>query len=149
NELGQSDYVSQQQSADNVAHKAEAFGFVVRSINGHDPDQIRDALAALPVIQNGNRPFAIVARTVKGWGAAAEQGMGKHGTPVKKDKMSEVLSQLDKTAKELGVTDYKIAGELTISSPSDPRFQISNFKPIKISDFKEGLAAVGLDKDFS
>ena len=52
-------------------------------------EQIRQALNELHVVKNGNRPLAIVARTVKGWGAPAEQGMGKHGTPVKKDKMAE------------------------------------------------------------
>src|SRR5918997_4779568 len=95
NELAQSDYVSPQQSAETLAKKAEAFGFIARVIDGHDPEQIARAFSELNVIKNGNRPFAIMARTIKGWGAAAEQGMGKHGTPVKKDKMQEVMTQLD------------------------------------------------------
>ena len=107
NELAQSDWVSPQQSYQGLADKLKAFGFIVREVDGHDPLEIAKALNELHVIQNGNRPLAIVARTVKGWGASAEQGMGKHGTPVKKDKMGEVLAELDKTAKDMGVADYK------------------------------------------
>jgi transketolase len=147
NELAQSDWVSPQQSAEGLAKKAEAFGFIVRTIDGHDPQQISKALSELHVIQNGKRPFAIVARTVKGWGAAAEQGMGKHGTPVKKDKMPEVFAELDKTARDLGVSDYKIDGDLKIPAPKGSA-KPSQSGAIKIAPFVEGLAMVGLDKDF-
>lgn len=67
NELAQSDYVSPQQSYGGLADKLRAFGFFVRVIDGHEPREIKDALSELHVIQNGNRPMAIVARTVKGW----------------------------------------------------------------------------------
>ena len=148
NELAQSDYVSPQQSYQGLADKLEAFGFFVRQVDGHDPHDIQDALNELRVVQNGQRPLAIVARTVKGWGAPAEQGMGKHGTPVKKDKMGEVLGQLDRTAKDLSVADYKINGELTIS-PVTAKAPAVEKKPIKVKAFAEGLALVGLDKDLS
>ena len=57
NELAQSDWVSPQQSADTLAKKAEAFGFITRIIDGHDPEQITKAFSELHVIKNGNRPF--------------------------------------------------------------------------------------------
>jgi transketolase len=148
NELAQSDYVSPQQSFQGLAEKLEAFGFIVRILNGHDPDQIAYALDELRVIQNGQRPLAIVARTIKGWGASAEQGMGKHGTPVKKDKLNDVLGQLDKTAKDLGVVGYKIEGELTIA-PITTKAPPHEKKGIKIKSYADGLAAVGLDKDLA
>src|SRR5579864_5503784 len=148
NELAQSDYVSPQQSYQGLSRKLEAFGFIVREVDGHDPHDINDAFSELRVIQNGQRPLAIVARTVKGWGAPAEQGMGKHGTPVKKDKVPEVLGQLDRTARDLGVADYKIEGELTIPSPA-AKVPITEPKGIKAKPFAEGLAAVGLDKDLA
>ncbi len=148
NELAQSDWVSPQQSADTLAKKAEAFGFIARIIDGHDPEAIAKAFSELHVVKNGHRPFAIIARTVKGWGAAAEQGMGKHGTPVKKDKMSEVLGELDKTAKALGVESYKIDGELKIPAPPEGKNpQAEGKKTIKAAGFEAGLALVGLDKD--
>ncbi|HEX4056441.1 MAG TPA: transketolase [Tepidisphaeraceae bacterium] len=148
NELAQSDWVSPQQSYQGLADKLKAFGFFVRLIDGHDPHDIDNALSELHVIQNGQRPMAIVARTVKGWGAPHEQGMGKHGTPVKKDQLGEVLGELDHTAKDLGVLDYKASGELkpgaiTAKAPAREK------KQIKIKSFADGLAAVGMDKDLS
>ena len=139
NELAQSDWVSPQQSAETLAKKAEAFGFIARVIDGHDPEQLSKAFNELNVIKNGNRPFAIMARTVKGWGAAAEQGMGKHGTPVKKDKLNDVFAQLDKTAKELGVADYKPDGELKISPPLLPETRTP--KPERRSAFPTSRTA--------
>jgi transketolase len=150
NELAQSDWVSPQQSAETLAKKAEAFGFIARVIDGHDPEQISKAFNELNVIKNGNRPFAIMARTVKGWGAAAEQGMGKHGTPVKQDKLKDVFGQLDKTAKELGVENYKLDGELQIKPPAaSNKERVTSNQPIKILNLTEGFALVGLDKDLA
>ncbi|MDB5289501.1 MAG: Transketolase central region [Phycisphaerales bacterium] len=148
NDLAQSDYVSPQQSYQGLAEKLKAFGFIVRVIDGHDPAEIKDALDELNVIKNGNRPLGIVARTVKGWGAPDEQGMGKHGTPVKKDKLPTILGELDQTAKDLGVADYKPDSELKIPAPKVPAKPVES-KPIKIAPFAEGLAAVGLDKDLA
>src|SRR6266550_6656762 len=138
NELAQSDYVSPQQSDEVIAKKLMDFGYIVQVINGHSPQEIANAFAKLPVVQNGTRPMAIVAKTVKGWGAAAEQGMGKHGTPVKKDKMAEVIGQLDQTAKDLGVADYKLNGELKPPAPKSTA-KAAEHKPIKIAAFQEGL----------
>jgi transketolase len=152
NELAQSDWVSPQQSFEGLEGKLKAYGFIVRAINGHDPDQIKEALGELPVVQNGKRPLAIVARTVKGWGAPDEQGMGKHGTPVKKDKMATIFAELDQTAKDLGVADYKLNGELKISPPKsigDKGVGPHTHKPIKIAPYAEGLAMVGMDKDLA
>lgn len=148
NELAQSDWVSPQQSYQGLADKLEAYGFIVRKINGHDPIAIREALIELNVVKNGQRPLAIVARTIKGWGAPDEQGMGKHGTPVKKDQLGTVLGELDRTARDLNVFDYKTDGELKlppITAKAPPREK----KAIKIKSFADGLAAVGLDKDLS
>jgi transketolase len=148
NELAQSDWVSPQQSFEGLAAKLKAFGFIVRVIDGHAPAEIREALGELPVIKNGHRPLAIVARTVKGWGALSEQGMGKHGTPVKKDHLAEIFGQLDATARDLGVAEFKIGDELKITPPKT-KLAAPEAKPIKAASFVEGLAKVGLDKDFA
>jgi len=148
NDLAQSDYVSPQQSYQGLADKLKAFGFIVRVIDGHCPNDIQEALNELHVVQNGKRPLAIVARTVKGWGAASEQGMGKHGTPVKKDKLGETLGELEQTAKDLGVGGYQVVGELKISAPKAKIAPVAK-TPIKIKSFADGLAGVGLDKDLA
>ncbi len=146
NELAQSDYVSGQQSADTIAKKAEAYGFVARVVDGHDPAQIKRALDELPVIKNGTRPLAIIARTVKGWGAKSEQGTGKHGHPVKKDDMQKIFGELDATARDLGVGDAKANGELKIIAPT-AKPQAAEKKSIKIVPFAEGITSAGLGKD--
>jgi transketolase len=148
NELAQSDWVSPQQSFETVAAKLQAYGFIVRVIDGHSPLEIKEALGELPVIQNGHRPLAIVARTVKGWGAVSEQGMGKHGTPVKKDKLPAILGELDQTAGDLGVAEFKPAGELKILPPKDKQ-PVRDHKPIKAPSLADALAKVGLDKELS
>jgi transketolase len=148
NELAQSDWVSPQQSYQGLADKLRAYGFTTLVIDGHDPHQIDNAFGELHVIQNGQKPLAIVARTIKGWGAPHEQGMGKHGTPVKKDQVPVILGELDQTAKDLNVADYKIGSELkpgAVTTKAPPHEK----KAIKIKSFAEGLAAVGLDKDLA
>lgn len=149
NELAQSDWVSPQQSYQGIAEKAEAYGFIVRIIDGHDPMEIGKAFNELNVIKNGNRPLAIVARTIKGWGSPSEQGMGKHGTAVKKEKLDSVLAELDQTAKDLGAGDVSVASsELSVGKPAATNNgQRATDQQIKIVPFEEGLAAVGLDKD--
>ncbi len=99
NALAQSDFVSPQQSSEILAEKLLAYGFIVRVVDGHDPRALKAVLDELPVVQNGNRPLAIVAETVKGWGAASEQGMGYHGKPA--DDAEKVLSELGETLDDL------------------------------------------------
>jgi transketolase len=146
NALAQSDWVSTQQSAEVLADKLEAFGCIVRTIDGHDPYQIKKAFDELNVVRNGNRPLAIVAQTVKGWGSLSEQGMGKHGTPVKKDKMDQIFKELDQTARDLGIVDGRSNGELkigTIATKSPPRDR----RPIKVPPFDEQMEKMGFLKD--
>src|SRR4051794_19429939 len=137
NELAQSDWVSPQQSYQGIAEKAEAYGFIVRVIDGHDPLEIGKAFNELNVIKNGNRPLAIVARTIKGWGAPSEQGMGKHGTAVKKDKLASVLGELDQTAKDLGAGDNSAKDELKIVPPKQGGSAPAASGPVKIKSFEE------------
>ncbi len=143
NSLAQSDYVSPQQSSEVTAEKLAAHGFVVRIIDGHDPDAIKRTLDELPVVRNGQRPMAIVAETVKGWGMADEQGLGHHGKPVPEKELKKILGELDETADGLGVEGYSFNGELKIPSPPKP----ANIKrgpglgEIKAGDFMAAMEA--------
>lgn len=146
NALAQSDWVSPQQSADVLARKCEAYGFVVRVIDGHNPDEIKAALNELHVVKNGSRPLAIIAKTVKGWGSKSEQGMGKHGTPVKQDKMQTVFAELDQTAKDLGAAGAAASKSVAIEKPQGAGEQ-SAAKKISI-DFDAAMADAGLLEAF-
>jgi len=100
NGLGQSDYVSGQQSSEVMAGKLAAFGFDVKVINGHNWDEVFAALTAEPA----DKPIAIVAKTVKGWGVTALQGQGCHGKPLKEDQLAAAIADLDQQAQQLGVS---------------------------------------------
>ncbi len=108
NTLGQSDFVSHAQDWQHLQRKAEAFGFTAVVIDGHDAAAIEDALRRREELGAG-KPLCIVARTVKGWGVPALGGMGHHGTPVPKNQLESVLSELDKRAAELGIANVDTA----------------------------------------
>ena len=105
NTLGQSDYVSSAQDWEHLAAKAAAFGARTEIIDGHDPAAIERALR----IEEDQRPLAVIARTVKGWGVPSLGGPGHHGTPVKAEALAGVLAELER---QLGtwVSPYRGAG---------------------------------------
>src|SRR5205085_12487488 len=83
NHFARSDAVSPQQSAETLVKKLEAYGYRALLIDGHNPTAIQDALSqhAQNQFDPQSPPIAIVAKTVKGWGSASQQGMGHHGKP--------------------------------------------------------------------
>jgi len=105
NQLGQSDYVSHAQSSDVLAKKAEAFGWKVVTIDGHNPVQIDGALKQIKEAHTLGKPLCLIARTVKGWGAPSQHGLGHHGSPVAEKDLSGVLAELDHTLGYLGARD--------------------------------------------
>ena len=134
NTLGQSDFVSHAQDWQHLQRKAEAFGFTAVVIDGHDAAAIEDALRRREELGAG-KPLCIVARTVKGWGVPALGGMGHHGTPVPKNQLEAVLSELDKRAAELGIANVDTAA-------SEAAFRIA--PPLAGADSQGGGTADGL-----
>jgi transketolase len=79
------------------AKKAEAFGWAVREIDGHDVEQIEQTLKSVP-FEKG-KPSFVIARTVKGRGVKElENTVASHYRCVPDDKLAEVYE-------ELGVSD--------------------------------------------
>lgn len=101
NEYGQADRVSQQQSAERIAAKLQAYGFNVKTIDGHNPSQIKAALDAFVALGADATPMAVVARTVKGWGSTVMQGGGWHGKPATGDALKKSLAELDEKRVQL------------------------------------------------
>jgi len=120
---GQSDAVSRQQRPEVTAAKLRAAGFVVREIDGHDPEQIRDALKQHTAHAESPdcRPLAIVARTVKGWGFTDVLGSDVHGKPVPQADLDRAMTALDETARKVGARwtdrDLKIPAVPSVSPP--------------------------------
>jgi len=73
-----------------IADKFRAFGWDVTGIDGHDMDQIVPALTAA-----GDRPRAVVARTVKGRGVSfMENEAGWHGKAPNEEQAARALAEL-------------------------------------------------------
>ncbi|MEM9661522.1 MAG: transketolase, partial [Planctomycetota bacterium] len=119
NEFGQADRVSHQQSAEMLAKKLEAYGFDVRTIDGHKPEAIKGAFDEFAERSTGNgAPMAVIAKTVKGWGAPSIQGGGWHGKPPSGEALQRALEELDQTGMEL-TTSLSNADMFEIQPPNE------------------------------
>ena len=140
NGQAQSDYVSPRQSPDALAKKLEAFGFDVKTIDGHNWDEVFGALTA----EVGEKPIAIVAKTVKGWGVTELQQHTYHGKPLKADQLAQADADLDAKAAELGVAETEDTPAVALSAPS--RLESPPVSaPITAGSFAQALQAVGLE----
>jgi len=130
NEYGQAGRVSEQQSPERLTDKLKACGFEVLSIDGHNPSQIKGALDAFAARAESDdpKPIAVVARTVKGWGAPSVQGGGWHGKPPTGEALSKALSELDERRIEL-TSSLASSDQFTIQPPAE----VSTPEP-KVSD---------------
>jgi len=76
-----------------LSKKFKAFGWEVVKIDGHNLNEITDALKAA---KKSDKPTAIIAKTVKGKGAPmAEGNFAYHGVPLTADEMAEVAAHLE------------------------------------------------------
>ena len=144
NGQGQAGLVSPQQSPERLAAKAAAFGWEVAVIDGHDPRAIEEAFARVGQCE---KPLAIVAKTVKGWGVEQLQKGNWHGKPPRPEDLPDIDTSLDKTvAQAVG----KAAGDESLPAPSAPARPKDVARPdprgVEWPAFHEAIASVGLDK---
>ncbi len=138
NGQGQSDHVSDQQSAQTLQAKLEAFNFEVKVIDGHDFEQIFEALTA----EATDKPIAVVAKTVKGWGVEILQDQGHHGKPLTEEQVPQALASLDEKASQLGVAEMEDSEAAELTSPEP--IQRSQRGRLSAGSIAEGLQAAGL-----
>ncbi len=138
NRHGQAAPVSPQQYPESIAAKATAFGWRVVDVDGHNPEELS---AAFEQIGKGDRPVAVVARTVKGWGIDSIQAKNYHGKPIPPDNLAEACSELDATGQRLGAVP---SGDMVPARPPDlPRREAGG--AIRIGAFEGALGRVGLE----
>ena len=78
-----------------LADKWRAFGWEVTSVDGHDFQELFQALDAFK--QTKGKPFAIIANTVKGKGVSFMEGQHKwHGKAPNAEQLKEALAELEK-----------------------------------------------------
>ena len=140
NGQGQSDYVSEQQSAATLAKKAEAYGCEVKVIDGHDWTDVFGALEA----ESSGRPIVIVAKTVKGWSVNELMKHTSHGKPLTAGQIEAAMGDLDAKAKELGVGEAADTAKAEVKAPAVIKRPAA--KKISLGSFSEAMKAAGNDK---
>jgi transketolase len=104
NRLGQSQETMFGHHIEAYARKFKAFDFEVITIDGHNYEEIDQALQTAQ--RSVGKPFAIVAKTYKGHGVSfLENKDGWHGKALKKE-------ELEKALKELGPVDDNLRFQL-------------------------------------
>ena len=95
---------------DDTPARFEAYGWhVIRDVDGHDPDAIKAALAAIPA--DGDRPVLVCCRTVIGYGSPNKQGSeSTHGAPLGADEIAAVRKQLEWAHPPFHIPDDVYAG---------------------------------------
>lgn len=93
-----------------LGDKWSAFNWAVRQIDGHDPQQIDDALKSVPFEQG--KPSVIIAHTVKGKGVSfMENQLAWHYKSPNDQQLADALSGLDLVSAEarhsVGATNEK------------------------------------------
>jgi len=117
NRQGQSQPTMLQHDLQTYRARFEAFGWQTAVLDGHDMAAILDALTAA---QAAERPFAILARTLKGKGVSAvEDKEGWHGKPLPPDLAGQAIAEL------MPSPDLQAAAaQLRVLPPSDvPLFE--------------------------
>lgn len=78
-----------------VAEKFHAFNWEVIEIDGHDIDQIHQALNQAQKLSQGQKPVCILAQTIKGKGVSfMEDQVGWHGVAPKDEDLNKALEEL-------------------------------------------------------
>lgn len=141
NAQGQAGLVSVQQSPEALAKKLDAYGWTVTTVDGHDPDAIRSELESF---EKSPAPFAIIARTVKGWGVEEFQRSNYHGKPLSEDQLPAAFASLDQMRRRFeGQAGHSVERMAQRRGASRPPTSTAEGK-IKLPPFGECLKNAGL-----
>lgn len=132
NRLGQSQETSLGWDLHKYADRFQSFGWETIEIDGHDYDEINAAMKQCNNLTMKGKPFAIIAKTIKGKGVSfLENKDGWHGKPVPPDMLEKALAELGQVDLEMKVKVKKPA--FVISFPKSPK----SFKP-KLLKYNKG-----------
>lgn len=94
--------ITEVMSPEPVEEKFKAFGWKVINVNGHDHQQIIEAIEEAK--KTKDKPTMIVADTIKGKGVSfMENVAGWHGTPPNKEQRDKAIEELDALLSKLEV----------------------------------------------
>jgi transketolase len=107
NRLGQSEETMFGHRVEEYAQKFRAFDWEVITIDGHNFEEIENALTQAKQNTTG-KPFAIIAKTFKGKGVSfLENKDNWHGKPVPKDQLQQALDELGQLPDESVIFSLK------------------------------------------
>ncbi|SNT15758.1 transketolase [Asanoa hainanensis] len=116
NRLGQSGPTELQWDLDAYARRASAFGARVLTIDGHDLEEIDEALRSA-TDRTDDRPTVILARTLKGRGFSEVENMeGWHGKPLPKEMADRAIRELG------GSSDLVVRGPVPVDEAPVSRY---------------------------
>ncbi len=125
NGQGQSQRTMYGFDVDRFAEIFRAFGWFTVTIDGHDYDQIIDAFKECRA-SGGDKPRAIVARTLKGKGVSLfEDKDNWHGKPVPTSELETALKELSELHDNGGFTPKPRKAPASASGPGSHRIQVS------------------------
>lgn len=102
NELQIDGAVSKIKCIDPLDKKLEAFGWETVTVNGHDVEELENAYKKA---QNAEKPFAIIAKTIKGKGVSfMENKAGWHGRALNDDELKLALEELGDQGENISVS---------------------------------------------
>jgi transketolase len=141
NRLGQRGPTALEWDTDAYAQRVEAFGWEALVIDGHDHEEIDEAMSRA---RDSDRPTAIVARTKKGAGVSfLEDKEGWHGKALKAEEAEKALEELGRDpsrAFEVARPEAWTAPKMERGTPDLPKYTdaIATRKA-----YGEALAALG------
>jgi transketolase len=155
NRLGQRGPTELEWNLDAYARRGEAFGARVLTVNGHDLEEIDEALATA-ADGTGSQPTVVLARTIKGHGfSEVENHEGWHGKPFPEDMAARAIAELG------GERSLRVRGPLPDAAPhtapatptpgapapgpSTPKYSLGE-KVATRKAYGDTLAALGADR---
>lgn len=114
NRLGQSQATAFGYELSIYRDRFSAFGWDTAVIDGHKMTEILDALQKAG---KGDRPLAIIAKTIKGAGLAVADKDAWHGKPLAKDEAEQAIAALKPKAKP--ADGIQIAEPIDLPLPAD------------------------------
>jgi transketolase len=138
NRLGQSEPTMFQWDWEAYAKRVEAFGWNVTVCDGHD---VRDLMRAFEEAKKSDKPFFIIAKTIKGKGVSfLENVEGRHGTALSEEELSRAEKEILPKIKEV---KFEPRNFIEAKIPIEPRRKYSIKTEYKIGDMIATREAFG------
>ena len=84
---------------DDLGAKFAAFGWDVRTVDGHDMDAVVEVLSAAKADHSG-KPHVIIAETIKGKGVSFMENLASwHGSAPNAEQAAQALAELEEAGK--------------------------------------------------